>query len=223
MNLRHLQSNLRRPLVLAAALPSLFLFKEIFSSLLLSSAEISSSSTSIFDARFTGRTMRVDLFHTGGPKGEVVALDRCVDDGPWPGSRTRLLDETNLGSHFVRGARRPDEPRHLLARLFVDVQRVGADGGGEASRPDVPRVAAASLAAGEGPGRPRAPRQGERLPRAVLGRDRPRGARGEPRAAGAARARSGRSSRTAPPRRSWTSSSSARATPRRTCRSSTPT
>ena len=42
--------------------------------------------------------MRVDLFHTGGPKGEIVALDRAVDDGPWPGSRTRLLDETNLGS-----------------------------------------------------------------------------------------------------------------------------
>jgi hypothetical protein len=89
-----------RLFAVAAALPSLFLFAEIFSSRPLSSAEISSSN-STFDARFTGRTMRVDLFHTGGPKGEVVALDRAVDDGPWPGSRSRLLDETNLGSHFV--------------------------------------------------------------------------------------------------------------------------
>jgi len=102
---------MRRGLILAAALPSLFLFKEIFISSLLfsspSSAEISSSSNSTFGARFTGRTMRVDLFHTGGPKGEVVALDRAVDDGPWPGSRTRLLDETNLGTHFfeIRNAR----------------------------------------------------------------------------------------------------------------------
>jgi hypothetical protein len=97
--------NLRRAIVIAAAVPSLFLFKEIFFSSLffsssLSSAEISSSSTSTFDARFTGRTMRVDVFHTGGPKGEVVALDRAVDDGPWPGSRTRLLDDTNLGTHY---------------------------------------------------------------------------------------------------------------------------
>ena len=88
---------LRRALIIAAALPALFLFKEIFLPS-FSSAEISSPNS--FDARFTGRTMRVDLFHTGGPRGEVVALDRAVDDGPWPGSRTRLLDETNLGSHL---------------------------------------------------------------------------------------------------------------------------
>jgi hypothetical protein len=98
MNMRHPPINLRRPLILAAAFPALFLFKEVF--LPSSSSAETSSSSSVFDARFTGRTMRVDLFHTGGPKGEVVALDRAVDDGPWPGSRTRLLDETNLGSHL---------------------------------------------------------------------------------------------------------------------------
>src|SRR5512132_2625696 len=78
---------------------TLFLFEEKSSSL--------SPPPSPFDASFTGRTMRVDLFHTGGPKGEVVAFDRAVDDGPWPGSRTRLLDETNLGSQLfeVRDAR----------------------------------------------------------------------------------------------------------------------
>src|ERR1700690_2395916 len=80
----------------------------------------------------------------------------------------------------VRGARRQDEPRGFLARVFVDVQRVGADGGGQAGPPDVSRVAAPSLAPGEGPDRPRAPRQGQRLPRAVFSRDRPRRARGEP-------------------------------------------
>ena len=102
MNLRQLVVNVRRPLILAAALPALFLFKEVFlSSLLFSSpSSAETSSPNPFDACFTGRTMRVDLFHTGGPKGEIVALDRVVDDGPWPGSRTRLLDETNLGSHL---------------------------------------------------------------------------------------------------------------------------
>ena len=46
------------------------------------------------------RTMRVDYFHTGGAKsGEIVALDRVVNDGAWPGSRTQLVDRTNLGPY----------------------------------------------------------------------------------------------------------------------------
>ena len=44
--------------------------------------------------------MRVDYFHTGGPKsGETFALDRVVNDGRWPGSRTQLVDATNLGPY----------------------------------------------------------------------------------------------------------------------------
>lgn len=54
-----------------------------------------------FDTFFTEKTMRVDLAHTGGPRsGETVALDRVVADGLWPGSRTRLLDDTNLGKYL---------------------------------------------------------------------------------------------------------------------------
>ena len=46
------------------------------------------------------RTMRVDYFHTGGPKsGETFALDRVVNDGRWPGSRTQLVDATGLGPY----------------------------------------------------------------------------------------------------------------------------
>jgi IgA peptidase M64/peptidase M64-like protein len=92
--------SIRRSALLAAcAAAALFLFEEK-SSFSASPAPPPPASAAPFDARFTDRTMRVDLFHTGGPKGEVVALDRVVDDGPWPGSRTRLLDETNLGSHL---------------------------------------------------------------------------------------------------------------------------
>src|SRR5215218_2422587 len=48
------------------------------------------------------RTMRVDYFHTGGPRaGETFALDRVVNDGSWPGSRTQLVDSTNLGKYLV--------------------------------------------------------------------------------------------------------------------------
>ena len=39
------------------------------------------------------KTMRVDYFHTGGPKsGETVSLDRVVNDGAWPGLQYGALD-----------------------------------------------------------------------------------------------------------------------------------
>jgi IgA peptidase M64/peptidase M64-like protein len=56
---------------------------------------------SSYDRYFTADTMRVDYFATGGPKaGEILALDRVVNDGPWPGSRTQLIDDRNLGSYL---------------------------------------------------------------------------------------------------------------------------
>jgi hypothetical protein len=53
-----------------------------------------------FDELFLDKTMRVDYFHTGNHGEEVVALDRVVSDGPWSGSRTYLIDSTNLGSYY---------------------------------------------------------------------------------------------------------------------------
>jgi hypothetical protein len=54
-----------------------------------------------YDALFTNDTMRIDYFHTGGPgMDETVSLDRIVNDGPWAGSRTQLVDTTNLG-HYL--------------------------------------------------------------------------------------------------------------------------
>lgn len=53
-----------------------------------------------FDADFTGRTLRFDWFHSGTATEEHVSPDRLRLEGPWPGSRTRLLDDTNLGKYF---------------------------------------------------------------------------------------------------------------------------
>jgi IgA Peptidase M64/Peptidase M64 N-terminus len=54
-----------------------------------------------YDRYFTAETMRVDYFHTGGPKsGETFSLDRVVNDGDWPGSRSQLVDGTNLGKYL---------------------------------------------------------------------------------------------------------------------------
>jgi len=52
-----------------------------------------------FDDVFTGKTLRLDYFHTGTSEFEHISLDRARVEGPWPGSRTQLLDDTNLGKY----------------------------------------------------------------------------------------------------------------------------
>ena len=55
-----------------------------------------------FDRFFMNKTMRVDYYHTGDAAMEVLSLERVVSDGPWAGSRLRLLDDTNFGKYFYR-------------------------------------------------------------------------------------------------------------------------
>ena len=79
--------------------------------------------------------MRVDYFHGGGPTtGETFALDRIVNDGAWAGSRTQLVDGTNLGKYLFEVRDAVIVRRALLARLRVDLRRVGDDAGGEDRR-----------------------------------------------------------------------------------------
>ena len=67
------------------------------------------------------RTMRVDYFHTGGPtSGETISPDRIVNDGPWPGSRTRLVDSTNLGKYLFE-VRDAGSDALLYSRGFASV------------------------------------------------------------------------------------------------------
>src|SRR5512141_519191 len=113
-NRRH--AAIARRLLFPFAALSLFLFAENSSSL------SSVSSPAAFDAAFTRRTMRLDLFHTGGPKGEVFAVAGAgaTDDGPWAGSLTRLLDDTNLGTHFFE-VRDPKTNRILFSRGYSSI------------------------------------------------------------------------------------------------------
>ncbi len=68
-----------------------------------------------------GKTMRVDYFHTGGPRsGETIALDRVVNDGAWPGSRSQLVDATNLGKYLFE-VRDKGDGRVLYSRGFASV------------------------------------------------------------------------------------------------------
>ena len=78
------------------------------------------------------------------------ALDRVVNDGAWAGSRTQLVDDTNLGKYLFEVRAKPSRSSALLARLRVDLRRVGDDAGSEDRPADVPRVAAVPLAARAG-------------------------------------------------------------------------
>ncbi len=54
-----------------------------------------------FDDDFTGLTLRADYYHSGTAGEERFALRRVRIEGPWPGSRTRPVDPTNLGKYRV--------------------------------------------------------------------------------------------------------------------------
>jgi hypothetical protein len=47
------------------------------------------------------RTLRVDYIHSGGPSGERFTLDAVITEGEWSGSRTQLIDTTDLGKYFL--------------------------------------------------------------------------------------------------------------------------
>ena len=123
----------------------------------------SSAFAARFDELFLDKTMRVDYFHTGNHGEEIVALDRVVTDGPWPGSRTHLVDTTNLGNYYFEVVDRETNQVALLARLRVGFRGVGDDRRGEAARRHVPRVGALPVAAQAGAGGAQEARQGERL------------------------------------------------------------
>jgi hypothetical protein len=73
-----------------------------------------------YDRFFTAQMMRVDYFHTGGPGGEALTLDRVVSEGAWPGSRSRLIDDTNLGTYFFEVADL-DTNQALYSRGFASM------------------------------------------------------------------------------------------------------
>src|SRR2546423_3901246 len=91
-------------------------FRIILATLLVAS----SAHAARFDDFFIDKTMRVDYFHTGNRGEEIVALDRVVSDGRWPGTRTYLLDQTNLGNYeFEVIDRATNQP--IYSRGFASV------------------------------------------------------------------------------------------------------
>lgn len=91
-----------------------------FRTLILALAVAAPGMAASFDELFLDKTMRVDYFHTGSRGEEIIALDRVVSDGPWPGSRTRLLDTTNLGKYFFEVIDR-DTNQPTYSRGFASI------------------------------------------------------------------------------------------------------
>ena len=73
-----------------------------------------------FDDDFTGATMRVDLYHSGTSDEEHLSLERVSIEGPWPGSRTRMLDHLGRGKYLLEVADLASS-RILYSRGFATI------------------------------------------------------------------------------------------------------
>ncbi len=73
-----------------------------------------------FDTWFTGETLRVDLFRTGDAEGDVYSLDEIMIEGPWAGSRTKLIDTLNRG-FFLYSVYDTESGKLIYSRGFSSV------------------------------------------------------------------------------------------------------
>jgi hypothetical protein len=95
-------------------------FATCLSCLLLSLAGSRGAPPDAFEARFTGRTLRFDYHHSGTASEEHVALDALRLEGDWPGSRTQLVDPTNLGKYLFQVVD-PATQELLYSRGFASI------------------------------------------------------------------------------------------------------
>ncbi len=55
-----------------------------------------------FDDYFLDKTMRIDYFHSGDARQELVTLDQIYEQGIWAGSERNLVDNFNTGRYLVK-------------------------------------------------------------------------------------------------------------------------
>ena len=90
--------------------------------LLAGAAVPSTQPAAAFDATFTGAPCGWTTSTRVAMGQEIVALDRVVSDGPWAGSRTRLVDDLNLGKYLFEVIDRDTNRADLLARLRLHLR-----------------------------------------------------------------------------------------------------
>jgi hypothetical protein len=55
-----------------------------------------------FERYFLDKTMRIDYFHVGDAKEEIVTLDQVYEQGNWAGSLRNLIDPFDNGRYYAR-------------------------------------------------------------------------------------------------------------------------
>lgn len=73
-----------------------------------------------FDAVFTGGTLRVDYHHVGTAGEQHFAVAAVRAEGAWPGSRTQLVDDTDMGLYRFE-VRSAADGRVLFSRGFCSI------------------------------------------------------------------------------------------------------
>lgn len=55
-----------------------------------------------FKNYFIDKTMRIDYFHIGNSKDEIVTVDKIYQYGIWAGSTKNLIDNFNNGKYYYK-------------------------------------------------------------------------------------------------------------------------
>ncbi len=54
-----------------------------------------------FDQYFVSKTLRLDYFHTGDKKTEIISFDKLIEEPYWGGSYKNLIDTLNFGNYYL--------------------------------------------------------------------------------------------------------------------------
>ena len=68
----------------------------------LITATLPAQSPPKFDDHFVDRTMRIDYFHIGDSKEELITIDQIYEQGIWAGSQRNLLDKFDNGRYYAK-------------------------------------------------------------------------------------------------------------------------
>lgn len=55
-----------------------------------------------FQQYFVDKTMRIDFYHIGDAKNEIITLDQIYQQGNWAGSTKNLIDPFNNGRYYIK-------------------------------------------------------------------------------------------------------------------------
>ncbi len=75
--------------------------RSIFFFLILSISILPQSSPR-FENYFNNETLRIDYFHIGDAKTEMITMDKLFRYGIWAGSLTHLVDHLNNGKYYYK-------------------------------------------------------------------------------------------------------------------------